>query len=52
MSGSEGYFESEDVLFVETFWDELFQVFLEGPAIDSLMSLAVMAGAIFFYSEK
>jgi len=32
--------------------DKLFQVLPEGSAVDDLVSLAIMVGAIFFCSEK
>ena len=32
--------------------DEFFQLLLEGPIVDDLLSLAVMIGAIFFCSGK
>ena len=52
LSGSKDCFGSEDVLFEEPLLDELFHVLQGGPAMDSLMSLAVMIGAIIFCSEK
>ena len=37
---------SEDVLFEEALLDELFQVSSEGPAMDGLVPLAVVVGAV------
>ena len=50
MSGSRGYFESEDVLFEEILLD--IQILLEGPTVDGLGSLTIMVGAIFFHFRK
>ena len=50
LSGSEGYFGSENVLFEEILLDELFQVLLEDPTVDGLVPLVVTIGAIFFCS--
>jgi len=52
LSGSGDCFGSEDVLFEETLLDKLFQVLPEGPAMDSLLSLAVIIEAIFFCFGK
>ena len=52
MSRFGGCFGSEDVLFEKTLLDELFQILLEGPTVDDLVSLTVMVEAIFFCSEK
>jgi len=52
LSGSEGCFRSEDILFEEVLLDQLSQVLLEGPAVDCRVSLAVMIGAIVFCSES
>ena len=43
---------SEDVLFEEALLDELFQVPLEGPTIDSFMPFTVMIGAVFLQPQK
>jgi len=50
LSGSRGYFESEDVLFEEILLD--IQILLEGPTVDGLGSLTIMVGAIFFHFRK
>ena len=52
LSGFEGCFGIEDVLFEEILLDELFQVLSEGPTMNGLVSLVVIVGAIFFYSRK
>jgi len=52
LSGSKGYFGSEDVHFEETLLDELFHVLPEGPTMHGLMSLAIIVEAIFFCSVK
>jgi len=52
LSGSGGCFGCEDIFFEEVLADELFQVLSEAPAMDGLVPLAVMVGAIFFCSKK
>ena len=44
--------QEKDVLFEEALSNELFQVLLESPAVNDLVSLTVMIRAIFFCSEK
>ena len=48
LSGSKGYFSSEDVLFEKTLLVEPFSVLPEGLAMDSFVSLTVMTGVIIF----
>ena len=52
MSGSGGCFGSKDILFENNFLDELFQVFSDCSAMDGLVSLVIIVGAIFFYFGK
>jgi len=41
-------FRSDDILFKEALFYKLVQVLLEGPAVDGLVSLAFVVGAVFF----
>ena len=52
LSELEGCFGSKDVLFEKVMLDMLFQVLSEGPTVDDLVSLTIMAGAIYFCSRK
>jgi len=45
-SGAQSYFGCEDVFFLEALLNELFQVLLEGPTVDSLVPFGFMVGAI------
>ena len=49
-AGSRGYFECEDILFEEALTDGLFQVPLKASAMDDLVPLTVMVGAVLFCS--
>ena len=49
---SENRLRGEDVLFEEALLDELLQVPSEGLAIDGLVSLAVVVGAVLFRPEQ
>ena len=52
LSGSEGCFGCEDIFLEEALVDELFHVFLEAPAMNGVVPLTVIVGAILFCSEK
>ena len=47
-----GAFRSKDVLLEEALSDKIFQVLLEGPAVDNFVSFTIMIGVILFCSEK
>ena len=51
LSGSEDYFGYENILLEEALTDKLFQVPSEAPAMDGLVPLFIMVGAVFFYTR-